>query len=118
MTVREAIARVDALRPNACPDSEKVRWLLSLDGMIRKNIIDTHGDPDTVPAGEGEDATLAVPQPYEDVYLFWLEAKIDLEAGESASYADSRTAFESAYSTFAEYYNRTHPPKGGAVKFV
>lgn len=42
MTVMEAINRVDAVKPNAYKQQEKIRWLSILDGIIKKEIIDTH----------------------------------------------------------------------------
>ena len=42
MTIMEAINRIDAIKPNGYPQLEKIRWLSTLDGNIKANIIDTH----------------------------------------------------------------------------
>ena len=42
MKIIEAIHAVDSLKPNSYSESDKVRWLSTLDGLIKANIIDTH----------------------------------------------------------------------------
>ena len=42
MTVMEAINHVDAVKPNGYSQNEKIRWLSYLDGIVKKEIIDTH----------------------------------------------------------------------------
>ena len=42
MQLLEAINKIDALKPNTYSPDEKIWWLSELDGMIKKEIIDTH----------------------------------------------------------------------------
>ena len=42
MTILEAINRVDTTKPNSYTQPEKVDWLSTLDGIIKKELIDTH----------------------------------------------------------------------------
>ena len=42
MTVLEAINRLDAIKPNSYSQSEKIKWLSTLDGIIKSEIMDTH----------------------------------------------------------------------------
>jgi hypothetical protein len=53
---------------------------------------------------------LLVPAPYDDVYLRWLEARIDYANGEYGKYNNSLTAYNDAYSLFERYYNRNNMP--------
>ena len=122
MTLIEAINRIDSLKPNTYTQAEKVKWLSNLDGIIKKEIIDTHEGSDKVHFDGYKDDTpldtvLLVPFPYDDVYLKWLEAQIDYATGETQRYENSMIAFNSAYSTFARYYNRTYMPLGSSIKF-
>jgi len=122
MTLIEAINRIDELRPNTYSFPEKVKWLSTLDGIIKAEIIDTHEGAEVcvfVEYNENTDLAtkLLVPAPYDDVYLKWLEAQIDRANGEYARYNNSASAFNSALSTFQRYYNRTHMPLGSRVKF-
>lgn len=122
MTLIEAINRIDILKPNTYTQQEKVKWLSTIDGIIKRNIIDTHEGADKV-AFEGYDektnlaTELLVPAPYDEVYLRWLETKIDYANGEYARYNNSAEAYNDAYTEFARYYNRTHMPIGKKFKF-
>lgn len=115
MTLMGAINHIDAIKPNAYSQTEKIKWISTLDGMIKKEIIDTHEGGEKIEfngyqAGDlGKD--LLVPSPYDDVYIKWLEVQIDYANGEYGKYNNSIMMFTSAYSTYEKYYNRTHMPK-------
>lgn len=122
MTIREVIGRIDALKPNRYTQSEKVRWLSTLDGVIKKEIIDTHeGAEGIVFNGYNDDTNLdtelLVPAPYDIVYLHYLEMQMDYSNGEYGRYNNSTALYNSAYSTFERYYNRTHMPIGSKFKY-
>ena len=122
MTIIEAINKVDALKPNTYTQSDKIAWLSTLDGLIKKHIIDTHeGGESVVFDGYDEntplDTSLIAEAPYDSVYLSWLEAKIDYANGEFNKYNNSATAYNTDYSAFERYYNRTHMPIGTKLKF-
>ena len=42
MTIAEAIEITDKLTPNAYDETEKVRWLLTIDQMVYTDLIATH----------------------------------------------------------------------------
>ncbi len=120
MTVQQAIVRADALKPNAVPEAEKIRWLSALEAMIKNEIADTHGGwEEPLPTGEPLCPTdgLFAPPPYDEAYVFWLAAKIDFTNGEFDSYANSTAQFNNAYSAFADHVNRTKPPKSTEIKY-
>ena len=115
MTIMDAIYRLDELKPNRYDQSEKIKWLSSLDGLIKSEIIDTHeGGENVVFNGYDENSdistVLLVPAPYDDIYLRWLEAQIDYANGEYGKYNNSITAYNDAYAIYQKYYNRTHMP--------
>jgi hypothetical protein len=123
MTIMDALYRIDEVKPNGYSQPEKIKWLSSLDGIIKSEIIDTHEDGEIYDGfeGYGEYADLSmellVPAPYDDIYLRWLEAQIDYSNGEYGKYNNSISMYNTAYSAFANYYNRTHMPKGKKIKF-
>lgn len=121
MTIIEAINIIDTLKPNSYTQLDKIRWLSDLDGIIKTGIIDTHEGGETVVFNGYDEKTdintrLLVSSPYEDVYTKWLEAKIDYTNAEYGKYNNSVTAYNTAYSAFERYYNRTHMPKGEKIK--
>ena len=122
MTLNEAIYRIDQIKPNGYALPEKVKWISTLDGIIKEEIIDTHeGGEDVTFDGYDENSSLTtkllVPAPYDDIYLRWLEAQIDYANNEYGKYNNSITLYNTAYANFEKHYNRKHMPKGKKIKF-
>lgn len=129
MTIMDALYRIDELKPNSYSQPEKIKWLSSLDGVIKSEIIDTHescGNDECCGevkafSGYTEDAdlntVLLVPYPFDDIYLKWLEAQIDYTNGEYGKYNNSIVAYNDAYDLYQRHYNRTHMPKGKKFKY-
>lgn len=121
MTIEEAVNMVDRLKPNHYDRQTKVQWLSKLDGMVFREIIQTHvlhhhHDDDHLHHFDGYDAVdpdteLLIPFPYdEDVYNYFLQSQIDKENGEIAKYNQSVTMYNAAYQRYQDWYNRTHMP--------
>ena len=122
MKILEAITKIDTLKPNSYTQDEKIKWLSTLDGIIKTEIIDTHEGGEGIVFNGYEsdtslDTELLVPSPYCDLYIRYLEAQIDYANAEYGKYNNSMSMYNSAYSSFERYYNRTHMPKGTKFKF-
>ncbi len=122
MTIIEAISRADAIKPNSYTQTEKIKWLSRLDGMVKTEIIDTHeGGEGIAFSGYNDDVELStellVPKPYEDVYIRYLEMQIDYANNEYGKYNNSMAMFDSAYSAYQKYYNRDHMPISKGQRF-
>lgn len=122
MTIIEAIALVDNLKPNTYTQDDKIRWLSKLDGVVKAEIIDTHeGGSEVSFMGYDEntphDTVLLVPAPYDDIYRFWLEAQIDYTNADFDKYNNSSMRYNAEYSAFERHYNRTHKPITHILKF-
>lgn len=123
MTILEAINRVDTTKPNSYTQTEKVDWLSTLDGIIKKEIIDTYeGGENIVFEGYTPDTSLdtvlLVPAPYDDIYIRWLESRIDYANGEYGKYNNSATAYNTALDAYARYYSRNNMPKHTTKRFI
>lgn len=124
MKAGEAIAMVDKLKPNKFTVEDKYRWLTDIDGMIVRELIDTHEDSPLEGgfggySSDNPDAELIVPAPYDVLYRWYLESQIDLGNMEIGKYNNTKSLFNSAYLTFTDFWNRTHMPKGkGGFKFT
>lgn len=123
MTIIESINRIDVLKPNSYPQSEKIKWLSTLDGIVKNEIIDTHTGGENVPFNGYDENTLLttellIPAPYDEVYLYWLESKIDYYNGETGKYNNSITMFNTAYSNYEKIYNRDNMPKSKKSRFL
>ncbi len=122
MTISEALNRANQVKPNTYEDVDKIRWLSTLDGLIKTEIIDTHeGGEGVVFNGYNENTDLAtellVPAPHDHIYVHWLEAQIDYANDEYDRYENTMDMYNTAYANFKNYYNRTHMPKGKKFKF-
>lgn len=179
MTIIEAINIIDVLKPNTYSQSDKIGWLSTLDGLIKKKIIDTHegatkeeaineyiqssiteyekavneyakineisneearellpfreikykeakeyvennrndvsfnGYTDETPL----DTQLLAPAPFDEMYINWLESKIDYANAEYARYNNSITRFNDFFEDYKRFYNRNNMPKGTKVKY-
>lgn len=122
LTLIEAINRVDVLKPNSYTQEDKIGWLSTLDGMIKSQIIDTHEDSELIPFEEYNEDTpldteLIAKAPYDEMYINWLESKIDYNNGEYAKYNNSILRFNDVFKLFENDYNRRHMPLGTKIKF-
>jgi hypothetical protein len=121
-TIMDAINRIDSLKPNRYSQSDKVKWLSTLDERIMNDIIVTHEGTEVEAFNGYTDETsltteLLVHSPYDEMYLYWLEAQIDYWNGEYAKYNNSIDMFNTSYEAFEKHYNGTHMPKGKKFKF-
>lgn len=115
MTIIGAISAIDALKPNTYSNAEKIRWLSVLDGMVKREIIDTHEGNEKVEHKAYTESTsliteMLVPHPYDEVYIRWLEAQIDYANGDYQKYNNTITAFNVAFSRFESYYHKNNKP--------
>lgn len=125
MTIAEAINRIDTLRPNAYTVAEKIAWLNTLDGLIYRNIIKTHfrncDEEEVTFEGYDEDTPMETEllayEPYCDLYIYWLESKIDYANTEYDRYNNSAMQYSEMYSAFEKDYNRTHRPKSRGLRY-
>ena len=122
MKIIDALRAIDALKPNGFDDADKIRWLSELDGRIKIEVIDTHEGGDAVTfEGYGEetstDTVMLVPAPFEDIYIKWLESKIDYANAEYGKYNNSSIAFNNVFTAFSKYYHSKNMPKRTTLKF-
>ena len=122
MTLMGAINHIDAVKPNGYSQIEKIKWLSTLDGIVKAEIIDTHEGGESVTFNGYDEMTaltqeLLIPHPYDDVYIKWLEAQIDYANGEYNKYNNTITVYNKALADFERAYNRTHMPIGKKFKY-
>lgn len=122
MKIIDAINTIDSLKPNTYTQTQKIGWLSILDGMIKRDVIDTHELEEPYEWSPYTDDTdleteLIVEAPYDDMYVKWLEAKIDYSNAEYAKYNNSIMAYNEIYMAYFNFYNRTHMPLETKAKY-
>lgn len=118
MTIREAIDRADTLNPNQYTEEQKVKWLSLLDYSVFTDIINEHE------YNEGEETvefrpyttddvekTLLASYPYDEMYVVFLQMKIDEANKETDRYNNSAALFNSYSEDFSHHYHKTHRSK-------
>lgn len=115
MTLGSAIARFDTLHPNEIPYEQKVTWLSELDGIVHSEIIALHeGAPPSEFTGyilqTPGTTQLAVPFPYDRIYIEYLNALAELVRGDAVAYNNAIQIASVTFDAFAAEYNRTHTP--------
>ena len=123
MKIIQAINRLDDLIFNTYTQQHKVEWLSRLDGMVKKQIIDTHEGAEDVVFSGYDDSTdlkkeMLVPAPHDDMYLLWLEAQIHYHNGEYDKYNNAIIMFNAAFEAYHAYYNQKHLPVIRGKRFL
>lgn len=119
LTIQKIIDLVDATKPNAYTETEKIEWISQLDGTVFEEVIKTHENQEAQEQFKGytaetpKDTKLLVDFPYDDMYRHWLYAQIDYSNGEYDKYQNDMIMFNSAFLQFTAFYNSRHMPNGG-----
>ncbi|MGP1544171.1 MAG: hypothetical protein ACTTIO_04350 [Candidatus Fimenecus sp.] len=121
MKIIEAIDKINSLKPNSYTQAEKIKWLSNLDCAIKKEILEhyvenEHNDFKGYTENISTDTELLVPNPYDDIYIKYLEAQIDYYNGEYARYNNAIATYNTIYSMYRNFYNSTHTAY--SVKFT
>lgn len=59
---------------------------------------------------ENLDDQLIAPFPYDEMYVYYLEMKIDYENGETTRYNNDAAMYNTHYNNFVKAYNKEHVP--------
>lgn len=121
MTIQEALDQVDDLKPNTYSDTVKIRWLNQLDGRIYRELVCTHEGSEDVAAPDYANAArttqLIAQEPYEQIYVHWLECRIDYYNSELQKFNNTYAVFAADFKEYDSWYNRTHMPLGAQLKY-
>lgn len=137
MTPNNAIEKVDRLKPNSYSEEDKLGWINELEGMVKRLVfqwdekylkeIETQYENGDISEEEYNEiirktkplvcpddleTELLVPDPFEDIYTLFLEAKIDYYNREYGNYNNSAMMFEAQYNEFKKDYIRHNRARG------
>ena len=122
MTIREALETVDRLKPNQYGSEDKLRWLSELDGVVYREILQLYAPQPPVFAGYApqtdlDGTELLIGWPYDEIYRWYLEMKIDDANGETAKYNNSAAKYNMYYQAYQNACSRAHMPRCEAAYF-
>lgn len=108
MTLGECIRRADELRPNACAEQEKTRWVLELEEELRRDFLARYDGPQSGRAQVNPATPLLASGPFEELYVYRLLAQMELVEREWESYNAYNALANQALSEFKKAWHRTH----------
>lgn len=110
MKILKAMEQIKATKPSQYSDEMMLGWISTLDGQVYSELLTHYGAPAPVLPYTmdrlGEE--LAVPFPFDDIYLIWMSAKIDQMNCEFERYNNEMLLFNSRIQEFYSAYTRTH----------
>ena len=115
-TIQEIIERVDDTKINAFTQKTKLAWIGELDGKIAADVMLMSIDEIRMLEYKYPDSLEAEPlvgYPHQDVYVYWLEAKIDYANGEYNKYQNSMEMYNQHYGNFVRWFASTYEPVRG-----
>lgn len=118
MRLREAIERVDEIKPNAFSSAVKTDWVNALEGRIAADVLllapaEVKQLRYTYP--EDQNTELLVDTPHDDIYTLWLAAKIDEANGEYNKYQNTMQIYNEHFGDFVRWFASTWDPAQGYI---
>lgn len=101
MTLVNAIAKANELRPNSIDDEFKAQWVAELEGEVAE-MMGTGAPYFDYP----NDADLLMPAPHDYIYVYRLCAMIDAANEETTLYANDSVVFNDAMQKAQSWWRR------------
>lgn len=114
MLVKEMIALVNEVRPNAIPDVLKLRWINEIEGKLASQVFLVRDVESYL--HESDEEELVLEAPWDGVYEFYLYAMIHNANAEYDRYDNSYAIYNEKLSQYKKWYT-THYPTVGDVTF-
>ena len=120
MKVVSLIEQYNLERPNSIEDTVKMEFLRRCEANLLDNIIllyePQEGDPTEEDWKEhlatfDYDTDLICDEPYDDIYMYYLDQRIALNNNDIKRYNATSRLFDNTFLSFKQKYNREHYPK-------
>ncbi len=112
MTVKEAVDAAFARRVGIVISRDQMlEWLNECEAAVQTEMLLLQRPQVKYELGVDDDEPLLVPPPYDDLYVWWLLAEIDMSLHEMASYNDSTARYNERQAAAQKYILRRWDPK-------
>lgn len=111
MTVSECLAQIDAMRPNTLTQEQKLDFIsrINIQAVCDTNNEYVYQEAYTLP--DDENAHLFITFPYDDIYVLYAAAQMDLINADMSLYTNDAAAFNERYQEYLDDKLRNlHPP--------
>ncbi|MBD5169328.1 MAG: hypothetical protein HDT20_04295 [Oscillibacter sp.] len=115
MKIKEVIAWVDEIKPNAFSTETKIRWLSRLEGTLAADVfLMAPAEVEQLQyTAEDMETELLLEPPYDDIYELWLAAKIDEANGEYNKYQNTMQSYNARRGAFVCWFCGLFDPAQG-----
>lgn len=120
MTVAGMLEQYNMERPNSIEDSVKKEFLRKCEANIIDNVILLY-EPAVGERTEEEwqehldtfdyDTELLLGEPYDDIYIYFIDQRICLNNNDKARYNVATRLFDNMFLAYKQKYNREHYPR-------
>ena len=120
MKVASLIEQYNLERPNSVEDSVKMEFLHRCEANLLDSVVYLY-DPQEGEKTDEEwqehldnfdyDSDLLCDEPYDDIYMFYLDQRIALNNNDIKRYNATSRLYDNALLTFKQKYNRDHYPR-------
>lgn len=119
MTAAGMIEQFNIERPNSIEDRIKMEWLRKCEANIIDSVIllrkigpedRTAEDWKEYLDNFGYDTELILKEPYDDLYIYFLDQRMGLNNNDTKRYNVASRLFDNAFLAFQQKYNREHLP--------
>lgn len=116
MTVNELITMVGELKPHQFEDNVLIGWLNTVEEKLMNEVFCMREEDERITAlnyskydeKTSMDTELLAPDPYTDLYKYYLFSMIDFTNEEMDRYTNSMLMFNNSWQEFVNYWYRTH----------
>lgn len=118
MTVNQVLTTLDELTPNTFSTERKLQWLAALEGQLYEQVITRHeGTAADAPGPLLPETVLLVEDPYSELYVLYLQAKVAQANSETERFNDAAAAYDSALRNYCNALRRAHMPVSDATRW-
>lgn len=104
MTPKDVIKRVNEARPNDLTNAQKMDMISRLDAEAVKDASEYLAQP--LIYEFDSDQELCIPFPFDDCYILYCFAQMDLTLADMQMYQNDSAAFNARYQEYQEYMTR------------
>ena len=113
-TMQEIITKADEFRPNRFSTNVKIGWCADVDRAMKNDLLpDADINDDDY---EDTQRELLAPQPYSEMYVYYLLAKISYHDDEIDSYNNNMLQYNTIWDEYARFLQRTRPGANLKIK--
>lgn len=121
MTINEVLNEVESTMPgNKVDEEQKIKWLDRLDKLIFNDLLQYKENQieefDGYTSETDRDTKLLVVSPYDELYVYYIKAQINLVQQEVKYYNNNIAVYEDRYRNYRDYINRSYKSKG--INFI